>query len=231
MAQAVSEQDMDIAPVWSGQAVSLVNEKKTVADVIAEFAGAEDAPPPLGLSAQRPPEPRPNPEDPVLARQTRALVRVCRAKTGEPGARPRTPSGATSDDAPGVLVERFLVEDSLGAQTGQVEGWREAEDQFGEVAADGGGVLKTVPGEAVGQIKALQSRPFADDGVLVEGVDLVQAHPAAGQIEGLEGRELGSQLGPDQFVELAPAEMKSYPTGSSRCDQPTRNRPAASGMT
>ena len=41
MAQAVSEQDMDIAPVWSGQAVSLVNEKRTVADVIAEFAGAE----------------------------------------------------------------------------------------------------------------------------------------------------------------------------------------------
>ena len=41
IAQAVSEQDMDIAPVWSGQAVSLVNEKKNVADVIAEFAGAE----------------------------------------------------------------------------------------------------------------------------------------------------------------------------------------------
>ena len=41
MAQAVSDQDMDIAPVWAGQAVSLVNQKRTVADVIAEFAGAE----------------------------------------------------------------------------------------------------------------------------------------------------------------------------------------------
>ena len=42
MAQAVSDQDMDIAPVWAGQAVSLVNQKKTVAEVIAGFASAED---------------------------------------------------------------------------------------------------------------------------------------------------------------------------------------------
>ena len=42
MAKAISEQDTDIAPVWAGQAVSLVNQKKTVAEVIAEFATAED---------------------------------------------------------------------------------------------------------------------------------------------------------------------------------------------
>ncbi len=41
MAQATSDQDMDIAAVWAGQAVSLVNEKRTVADVIAGFAEAE----------------------------------------------------------------------------------------------------------------------------------------------------------------------------------------------
>jgi nitronate monooxygenase len=42
MAQAISDQDMDIAPVWAGQAVSLVNQKKTVSEVIAGFASAED---------------------------------------------------------------------------------------------------------------------------------------------------------------------------------------------
>lgn len=42
MAQAVSDQDMDVAPVWAGQAVSLVNHKKTVAEVIAGFTSAED---------------------------------------------------------------------------------------------------------------------------------------------------------------------------------------------
>lgn len=41
MAQAVSDQDMDVAPVWAGQSVSLVNELRTVADVVAEFARAE----------------------------------------------------------------------------------------------------------------------------------------------------------------------------------------------
>lgn len=41
MARAMADQDMDIAAVWAGQAVSLVNEKRTVADVIAGFAEAE----------------------------------------------------------------------------------------------------------------------------------------------------------------------------------------------
>lgn len=41
MARAVSDQDMDVAPVWAGQSVSLVTKKRTVADVIAGFAEAE----------------------------------------------------------------------------------------------------------------------------------------------------------------------------------------------
>lgn len=42
MARAVTAQDMSVAPVWAGQSVSLVNEKRTVADVIAGFAEAEN---------------------------------------------------------------------------------------------------------------------------------------------------------------------------------------------
>jgi nitronate monooxygenase len=41
MAQAVADQDMDVAPVWAVQAASLVNKKRAVADVIADFAQAE----------------------------------------------------------------------------------------------------------------------------------------------------------------------------------------------
>ena len=41
MARAVSDENMDVAPVWAGQSVSLVNKKRTVAEVVAEFAEAE----------------------------------------------------------------------------------------------------------------------------------------------------------------------------------------------
>lgn len=41
MARAVSDQNMDVAPVWAGQSVSLVNKQRTVAEVIAGFAEAE----------------------------------------------------------------------------------------------------------------------------------------------------------------------------------------------
>jgi nitronate monooxygenase len=41
MARAVSDQNMDVAPVWAGQSVSLVNKPRTVAEVIAGFAEAE----------------------------------------------------------------------------------------------------------------------------------------------------------------------------------------------
>lgn len=41
MARAVSGQNMAVAPVWAGQSVSLVNQRKTVAEVIAGFAEAE----------------------------------------------------------------------------------------------------------------------------------------------------------------------------------------------
>ncbi|MGQ0849122.1 MAG: NAD(P)H-dependent flavin oxidoreductase [Actinomycetota bacterium] len=42
MAHAVSNQDFDRAPVWAGQAVSMIERRRTVAAVLGDFARAED---------------------------------------------------------------------------------------------------------------------------------------------------------------------------------------------
>lgn len=42
MSAAVREGDYDVAPVWAGEGVSLLRERCTVAEVIAEFARAEE---------------------------------------------------------------------------------------------------------------------------------------------------------------------------------------------
>lgn len=42
MTAAVASQNYDIAPLWAGQAISLVDSTRTVADVVSEFARAEE---------------------------------------------------------------------------------------------------------------------------------------------------------------------------------------------
>jgi nitronate monooxygenase len=42
MSTAVRDQDFDIAPIWAGEAISMLGDQTTVAEVIAEFARAED---------------------------------------------------------------------------------------------------------------------------------------------------------------------------------------------
>ena len=42
MAGAVAKRNYDIAPVWAGEGVAMLGASRTVADVVAEFAGAEE---------------------------------------------------------------------------------------------------------------------------------------------------------------------------------------------
>ena len=75
------------------------------------------------------------------------------------------------------------------------------QDQLGDGAARGGGLLRAVSGKAVGEVEVGQLRVRADDGVVVERVEVVEAGPGIDDLDALEGRNARRQLRPDLAVE------------------------------
>src|SRR5688500_8916579 len=90
--------------------------------------------------------------------------------------------GAISDHVP--FEERFSGGDPLVAEDRQVEALvATVDDKLGDGAADPGGVLQAVAGEAVGVEKVRQDRIGADDGVLVQDIVVVMAGPGAHHLQ------------------------------------------------
>ena len=67
----------------------------------------------------------------------------------------------------------------------------------------GGRLLRAVSGEAVGEIEVGQLRVRADDGVVVERVEVVEAGPGIDHLDAFERRHARRQLRPDLAVEEA----------------------------
>lgn len=58
------------------------------------------------------------------------------------------------------------------------------QDEFCHGSTDGGGLLKAMAAEAGGEVHVVDQGVHADDGVLVEGVVVVETCPGAGDLTG-----------------------------------------------
>src|SRR5262249_48783428 len=99
---------------------------------------------------------------------------------------------------------RAILEDAPGGEDAQVERMRPAQDQLGAIAPNRVALLETVPREAVRQVETWQLGPFSHDGVAVEGIDLVQAGPAASDLQPVEAGHHLANLRPDQPLDPPP---------------------------
>src|SRR5262245_51506494 len=76
------------------------------------------------------------------------------------------------------LEQRLSSGDTWIAEAREVERAEAVvQDQLGDGASGGGALLRTVSGEAVGEIEVRQFGMRADDGVVVERVVVVEAGP------------------------------------------------------
>ncbi len=67
-------------------------------------------------------------------------------------------------------------------------------------------------GEAVGQEKSFEFRPLAEDGIVVQGVDRIEARPPPNQLQPLEGRNEFGQFQPQLVHEpvLVPGKIETH---------------------
>lgn len=63
-------------------------------------------------------------------------------------------------------------------------------------------LLEAMSRETVDQQKALQPRPFSQNGVSVKAVDIIQPGPSANYLKLIKGWYIFNQFGPHKFVEL-----------------------------
>src|SRR5581483_12131142 len=74
-------------------------------------------------------------------------------------------------------------------------------DELGHGAAGGGSLLRTVAGEAVGEIEVGEVGMGADDGVLIERVVVVVAGPRVDHLDGGKRRHTPRKAWPHLAVE------------------------------
>jgi hypothetical protein len=67
-------------------------------------------------------------------------------------------------------------------------------------------------GKAIGKIEASELRPFAEDGIAIQGVDGVKAGPSSHHLERVKGRHKLRKRRPDPVNEpfLIPAEIETH---------------------
>src|SRR5438552_1490818 len=105
-----------------------------------------------------------------------------------------------SDDI--QLLERRARGDPLVAEAAKVERpERSANNEFAKRPSGGLRLLHAMPTEPIDKIDIVQAGMAPDDGILVEGVVVVETGPGALHLEGGEGGHAIGQRGPYDLVE------------------------------
>src|SRR5699024_1532558 len=91
-----------------------------------------------------------------------------------------------------------------------------------QTPADRRALLQPVAREAIGEEEVRDLRVRAEDGVLVEAVDVIVPGPGAGQLDGFEGRHTLGQERPEALLEEAVVDLEILAVGI-RFPLPRRN--------
>src|SRR6266478_1110299 len=109
-------------------------------------------------------------------------------------------SGRRSDDV--QLLERCARGDALVAEAAKVERTeRASDDELAERPSGGRRLLHAMPAETIDKIHVFEAGVTPDDGILIEGVVVVEAGPSALRLEGGKGRHAIGQRRPYDLVE------------------------------
>jgi hypothetical protein len=114
------------------------------------------------------------------------------------------------NDSP--FTEGFILKYPQRSENREVQGGLHPQDEFGDIAAHGRALLESMTGKPVGEVKALELRPLAEDGIAVQSVDGIKAGPSPDHLECVKGRNKLRKLWPEKIHEpfLIPREIKSH---------------------